>query len=283
MKENKNTYGIDFMCHLLEVSDSGYYDYCNREPSLRRKDEAGLATKIKEIHKSSRKVYGSPRIWDKLKKQGMRCSEKRIARIMKENKVVSIRRCKYKVTTTDSNHNFKVVDNVISRDFKANAVNRKWVGDITYIQTESATAYLASVIDLCSRRVVGWQVSDKIDSKLVCDAFSMAVFRRGIIPKEMIFHSDRGSQYAGNDFTKLLSNYSTQQSMSRKGNCWDNAVAESFFATLKLELVHHCKFQTVAEVKQVLAEWIENFYNCQRSHSSIGYLSPVEFEYSMAA
>ncbi len=281
IKDLRKSYQVEFLCRMLSVSKSGFYQTLKREDSPRKQKSEILLTKVRSIHAASRSSYGSPKMYNELKKESFACSENKIAKLMKDNKIVSIRHKKFKITTTNSNHQFGVAENILNREFSATKPNMKWVGDITYIPTSAGFAYLATIIDLYSRKVVGWEVSKNIDSELVCAAFSMATFRRKV-PADLVYHSDRGVQYASDEFQILLNNNNAIQSMSRKGNCWDNAVAESFFATLKLELVHHHKFQSVAEVKQIVADWIENFYNTSRSHSSINFMSPAEFEAKLA-
>jgi transposase InsO family protein len=265
------------MCKILELSRSGYYSWLKRSESARAKENRSLVVEIAAVHKKSRETYGSPRIHDELIKKNVKCSKNRVARLMNKNHIKSVHSKRFKPQTTDSKHQYQVPENILDQDFTATAPNQKWVGDITYIWTSEGWLYLAVVLDLFSRKVVGWSVSKSPDAELVCNAFMMAEIRRGK-PKNFIYHSDRGSQYASLPFRDLLQTFNVTLSMSRKGNCYDNAVIESFFHTLKVELVHRCKFVFRTAARRQIADYIENFYNTFRSHSSIGYCSPCNFE-----
>jgi transposase InsO family protein len=231
---------------------------------------------IKEIHQESKGEYGSPKIHQELRRRGTRCGQNRVARLMRKDglKAKTIRKFK---ATTNSNHSLPVAENLLNRDFTPAEPNKAWVADITYIWTNEGWLYLAIVIDLYSRAVVGWSMSERMTRTLVMDAFTLAVKRRNPSPG-LIHHSDRGSQYASADFQKLLAKYGTICSMSRKGNCWDNAAAESFFAILKRALVFHNQYVTRAQARQSLFDYIERFYNRKRIHSTLGYRTPHEVD-----
>ncbi len=275
IKQSENQYPIATQCEVLEVSRSGYYDWRDRPVSKRKQENLQLVEKIKEAHTESEETYGSPRIHAELVEQGLQVGENKVARLMRENKVVSIHRKKFR-STTDSNHSLPVAENLLDRDFEATAPNQKWVGDITYIPTREGWLYLAVVIDLFSRQVVGWSFSDTLSKSIAIDALQMAIKQRGV--SAQLFHSDRGVQYASGAFQKELEDAGTICSMSRKGNCWDNAVPESFFHTLKVERVHRRSYVTRDHARADIFDYLERFYNRKRKHSTLGYLSPVAFE-----
>ena len=277
IKAHTKEFSVKIMCKVLKVSRAGYYAWCKRPESRRRKENRSLVVRIKAAHAKSRQTYGSPRIHDALKKSGIECSKKRVARLMHEEGVISVHHKRFKPQTTNSKHEFPVSANVLDRQFSSTRPNEKWVGDITYIWTDEGWLYLATIIDLFSRRVIGWATSSSPSAELACRALEMAVFRRGK-PSDLVYHSDRGVQYASLEFRRRLKALSITSSMSRKGNCYDNAVAESFFHTLKVELIHRHKFSTKWSVRTLLADYIEEFYNTNRAHSTIGYCSPVDFE-----
>ena len=264
------------MCRNLNVSKSGYYAWAKHTPSQRAQEDAVLVNKISQVHKESRGTYGSPRVANDLQEQGLDVGRRRVARLMRENGISGRPQKLFKVTT-DSNHEFPVADNVLERNFNQNAPDAAWVTDISYIRTWEGWLYLAVVIDVFSRRVIGWSMATHMRSELVQDALGMALGSRIPIPN-MIHHSDRGSQYASNAYRDTLRQHGIVCSMSRRADCWDNAVAESFFATLKKELIHRRPWPTVAEARTAIAEYIEVFYNRKRKHSTLGYVSPVEFE-----
>ena len=239
-------------------------------------DDERLAAEIRQVHGENLKCYGSPRVHRELRKQGRRVSRKRVARIMRNESLVGRRKRKFK-STTDSNHTYEVAPNLLQQKFYAEHPDQVWMGDITYIRTQEGWLYLAVLIDLCTRQVVGWSMSEHIDAALALDTLDMAVARRRPKPG-LIHHTDRGVQYACNDYQKALTLGGLLPSMSRKGNCWDNAVAESFFGALKEELVYNVVFLTRDSARQAIFEYIEAFYNRRRLHSSIGYMSPIEFE-----
>ena len=264
------------MCKVLEVSPSGYYAWRKRPASATVQRRGRLTVMIKAIHKESRRNYGSPRVFEELQARGEPCNVKTAAKIMRENGIVAKRRRKFKVTT-DSNHDLPVAENLLDRQFTVAAPNRVWVCDITYIPTWEGWLYLATVQDLFSRKIVGWSMSGRITRQLVIDALEMAVDRRR--PElGLLCHSDRGSQYASDDYQAVLTRHGMICSMSRKGDCWDNAVMESFYSTLKTELIYHVVFRTREEARRAVFEYIEMFYNFHRRHSTLGYLSPADFE-----
>lgn len=270
----KLDYPVKKMCEGLSVSKSGYYKWSKRNPSTRKLENEKLVVEIKDIHRESRQTYGSPRIHDELLKRGHSCSRPRIARLMRKMGVHGKVKRKFK-STTDSNHNHAIAPKLITSKFVALKPNVAWVSDITYIPTAEGWLYLAAVMDLCSRHLIGLSMSDRMQRYLIMNAFDQAMKRRGQ-PNDIIIHSDRGSQYASLDYQALLKKYGARCSMGK--SCYDNATMESFFHTLKTELVHHHNFQTRKEAKQCIFEYIEVFYNNHRTHSSLGYLSPRDFE-----
>ncbi len=268
------------MCRLLEVSRSGFYAWLRREEGEvgpRALENRRLIERIKAIHAKSRETYGSPRIHAELRKSGDECGKNRVARLMSQAGIRSKVRKKFRVKTTNSNHAYPIAPNLL-RDRAAPVLpNEIWVADITYIPTAEGWLYLASILDLCSRKVVGWAMKDTLRVELTLGALEMALKRRR--PETgLLHHSDRGTQYAAGDYRDLLDEHGLVSSMSRKGNCYDNAAKESFFHTLKTELVHHTHYKTRDEAKASLFDYIEIFYNRQRLHSSLGYRSPEEFE-----
>jgi len=264
------------MCRQLGVSRSGYYDWKGREPSSRQQEDAVLVEQIRAIHAESRRTYGSPRVLDDLKERGFKVGRRRVARLMKENGITGTPKKPFK-RTTDSAHSLNVADNVLNREFTVDAPDTAWATDITYVRTWEGWMFLAVVIDLFSRRVVGWSMARHMRTGLVMGALRMALGRRVPGPN-MLHHSDRGSQYASHDYRDALRENGIQCSMSRKGDCWDNAVVESFFATIKKELIHRRPWPTVKAARAAIAEYIEVFYNRKRKHSTLGYICPVEYE-----
>jgi transposase InsO family protein len=264
------------MCYFLKVSRSAYYAWSISSPSKRAIETELISERTKQIFHDSRKTYGTRRIIKGLHKQGFTVSRRRIAKLMQRLGLYCKTKKKFKVTT-DSKHLLPVAANILNREFSVEQPNKCYVGDITYIYTSSGWLYLAVVIDLFSRKVVGWSMADSMKAELVNRALQMAISNRK--PNSgLLWHTDRGSQYASDSHREILQKHGITQSMSRKGNCWDNAVSESFFHTLKTELVHHIKFKTKEEAKQNIFEFIEVFYNRVRMHSANDYLSPVEFE-----
>jgi transposase InsO family protein len=267
------------MCRVLSVSTSGFYAWRKRAPSERSKQDLALLAEIDRSHKKSRRSYGSPRVFRDLKELGLKVGEKRVARLMREAGIRAKTVRHFRVTT-NSDHAHPIAPNILDRRFSpalTGRPNRVWVADITYIPTREGWLYLSAVLDLASRRVVGWSMQDRPTSSLAIDAVKMALSNRRP-DSGLLHHSDRGIQYAASDFRKLLKSRRIACSMSRKGDCWDNAVSESFFATLKKELVWDSDWRTRAEARAALFEWIEVWYNRQRRHSSTGYLPPAEYE-----
>jgi len=264
------------MCRVLKVSKSGYSDWLNRPTCKTKLENQVLAEYIQTFFLLSRMRYGSPRIKADLDSIGEVVGQNRVARIMAENGFRARFKKKY-IITTDSNHDYPISPNLLKRNFTATAPNQKWVSDITYLWAGDKWIYLCVIIDLYSRKVVGWSISRNIDTELLKDAFLMAVTLR-VPPKGLIFHSDRGIQYASKGFRKLIKLYCMKQSMSRKGDCWDNACAESFFKTLKVEEIYRYVSLTEKEVREKVFEYIEGFYNIKRRHSANNNLSPVKFE-----
>jgi putative transposase len=265
------------MCSVLEVSRSGYYAWVRRAESLRDQENRRLTNLIIEIHKKSRDTYGVPRIHAELKARGESCGKNRVARLMKTAGIRSKVRKKFRVTTTDSSHSLPVAPNLLDQCFVAARPNAIWAADITYIPTGEGWLFLASILDLFSRAIVGWSMDSTLKTSLVLGALRMALGRRRPGPG-LIHHSDRGSQYASWEYQKMLDEHGILCSMSRKGNCYDNAVKESFFHTLKTELVHEAHYATRAMARASLFDYMETFYNRERRHSSLGYLTPEEFE-----
>lgn len=276
IKNHTNHWKVSRMIKVLKVSSAGYYDWLKRPMSARAKANEFLDQKIKEIFDFHRSRYGQARIWPELLAAGVHCSYNRFKRRYRLLGLKAKGRKKFKVTT-DSGHNLGFAPNLLNRDFRTTNINQKWVGDITYIPTEQGWLYLAVLIDLHSRTVVGWAMSKRINQMLVCDALEMALRNRGY-PTGVIIHSDRGSQYCSKRYQKLLTRAQLKCSMSRKGNCWDNAVAESFFGRLKVELIHDVIYLTRDSAKSAIFEYIETYYNRIRRHSALDYRTPYEVE-----
>ena len=265
------------MCKVLNVSSSCFYRWLVRPASTRSQRGRLLLEKIREVHKSSGHIYGSPRVTVELHKAGERVSRPYVARLMKNNGIHSKVKKKYKITT-DSGHSYGIAENLLNRDFSADVLSEKWVGDITYVHTGKGWLYLTTVIDLADRKVVGWSLSTDMTAKNTSlAALKMAVKNRAV-RQGLIFHSDRGVQYACDEFKAVLMENGIVQSMSRKANCWDNAVAESFFKTLKAEMVYHNKFIDQQSAKLEIFGYIEGFYNTRRTHSALGYKTPKQME-----
>jgi len=258
------------------VSSSGYYAWKSRVKSSHKIANEELLIEIRRVFLEHDKNYGSPRIWNVLRKTGIHCSENRVARQMRKNNLVAVQRRKYRATT-NSKHNWPVAPNIVSRNFMTAAPNKIWFTDMTYIWTYEGWLYLAFVLDLYNRSVVGLSMDSQMTDELTQSALKQAIVRRRP-PEGLIHHSDRGSQYASGEYQELLKKYKIIPSMSRKGDCWDNAVGESFVHTLKVEKIHRCRFMTREEAKRVIFEYVEMYYNRKRAHSSLGYLSPFEFE-----
>jgi putative transposase len=265
------------MCRVLEVSRSGYYEWTKRSESAQKKLRKELETLIRRAFLNSRCLYGSPKIRQVLKQQGVQVSEKTVARIMKELGLKSRTVRKYKATT-NSNHNLPVHDNVLDQKFKAEAPNQVWMTDITYVHTNEGWVYLASVMDLYTRKIIGWKAGERMTKELVIQALDQAYSRQKPNKGDVLHHSDRGSQYASVDYQERLKTYGIKSSMSRKGNCYDNACIESFHSVLKKELIYLEKFKTRQQAYRELFEYIEYFYNRKRIHSSIRYFTPDQYE-----
>jgi putative transposase len=277
IQEHRDSYEVNLMCQTLQVSRSGYYAWKDRpiSPGQQRREE--LIGQIRQVHQASRRLYGSPRVHAELAERRIAVCLNTVANLMKQAQIRSRIKRRFVVRTTDSNHDHPIAANLLDRQFQAATPGQKWCGDITYVPTGEGFLYLAAVIDLCSRRIVGWSMADHLRAQLCLDALHMAINRRR--PKAgLLHHSDRGIQYACDDYQKLLDEQGIVASMSRTGNCYDNAVTESFFGTLKTELIYHEQYATRAEARRSIFEYIEVFYNRQRRHSAIGYKSPETFE-----
>jgi putative transposase len=275
----KNDHSILTLCLHLEVSASGYYDWQGRRtcPGPRAVEDQALAQEIDQIHTRSRKTYGAPRVEKELRKKGRCHGRNRVARLMKQKGLCGRQKGRYRVQTTDSNHDQPIAPNRLAAAPKATAPNQLWVADITYVETKEGWLYLAAILDLYSRKIVGWAMSEHIDTVLVLKALAMALLHR-CPPAKLLFHTDRGVQYASGDYRRALGQAGLIASMSRRGNCYDNATMESFWATLKLELVYRSCFETHAQAQTQIFDYIEVFYNRQRAHSALDYHSPVDFE-----
>jgi putative transposase len=280
IQTEKAIYPVRALCRMLAVSCTGFYAWCRRGLSLRAQQDAALKVQIRAAHAASGKRYGSPRIHADLKAENQHVGRKRVARLMREEGLEGQRKRRFRVTT-DSRHSHPVAANELNRNFTASAPNKVWVTDITYIWTREGWLYLAAILDLFSRRVVGWSLDSHIDRSLALDALAMALKTRHPEPG-LLHHSDRGVQYASVEYQSQLRDHDILCSMSRKGDCWDNAVAESFFSTLKAELVHRTDYVSRSQARASVFEYIEAFYNGRRRHSALGYVSPVEHEIAAA-
>lgn len=272
----KAHYSITDLCKALEVSTSGYYAWNKRKPCQRKRDDEALLQIIRSIFTTYRGTYGSPRIHDSLKDLGHKVGENRVARIMRENKLAVLPRRGWRCMTTKADPNNAVAANELDREFTATGINEKWVTDVTFVPTDEGWLYLASMIDLYNREVIGWAMSESNDTALTLNALDMALEFNNP-PEGLVHHSDRGSNYTAKEYREALAERGIETSMSRRGNCWDNAVAESFFATIKKELIHRFTFATRREAAAAIFEYIEVFYNRIRKHSKLGYNSPAEF------
>jgi transposase InsO family protein len=278
--EQAGEFPVELLCEVLDVSRSGYYAWRNRPPSAQQERRVQLTQQIAAVHEEHRQVYGSPRICRELQARGVSCSENTVAKLMRSRGIRSKRRRRFVVRTTDSRHDHPIAPNRLNQEFDVARPNQVWAADITYIPTGEGWLYLAVVLDLCSRKVVGWAVDDHLRSELAGRALEMAVLHRRP-PAELLHHSDRGVQYACDDYQALADRHGMLRSMSRTGNCYDNAVVESFFATLKTELTHHATYATRAQAELALFEFLEVFYNRKRRHSALDYQSPAEYETSL--
>lgn len=276
MAEHESEFRVQRMCRVLGVGRSGYYAWCSRSASHRVQEDEVLLVKIQQEYQVSRGTYGSPRIHAALQKQGVKCSQKRVARLMRLHKITGRKRQKRRPVTTQRDPGAIPAPNLLNQEFYASAPDQKWVSDITYIETAEGWLYLASILDLYSRKVVGWAMADHMEASLVEEALKMALQQRQ--PEAgLLHHSDQGRQYTSDAYQSCLANAHCQVSMSRTGNCYDNAAMESFFGTLKTECTTQ-PFATRAQARTAIFEFIEAWYNRQRLHSSLDYLSPMEFE-----
>lgn len=260
---------------MLGANRSAYYKWCNRGVTEQEKKRAALLQRIKEIFEESRRAYGSPRVYEQLRAEGYTCNHKTVESLMQKNGLQARTKKRFK-KTTDSDHDLEISPNLLDQDFTVQELDEVWVSDITYVATNEGWLYVTVFIDLYTRAIVGWCMSQNMPAEIVRDAFLMGVARRGRAP--IVVHSDRGSQYASDLFRGSLEKFGCLQSMSRKGNCWDNAVAESFFSSLKIESIHHRTFDTREEAKIAIFDYLEIFYNTRRMHSSIGYMTPADRE-----
>jgi putative transposase len=281
IEDRRADYPVTILCGVLEVSPAGYYAWRSRPESERSAANRDLVEDIRRVHRDTRGRYGSPRIHAELKAQGRGASRGRIERLMHRHGIRAIMACRRRARTTDSRHDLPIAPNLLDRNFTAAAPNRIWLADITYIETDQGWLYLATVMDLYSRRIVGWAMADHLRTSLPLAALKMAISaqRPGL---GLIHHSDRGVQYASADYRKMMQSAGFRVSMSRKANCYDNAPMESFFHTLKTELVHHSQYATRQEATRDIFAYIEGFYNRTRRHSAIGYISPIEMELKVA-
>lgn len=289
IQRHRRIWPVHVMCRVLRVARSGFYAWLRRSPSPRQVRRDELIRKIRATHESNRRVYGSPRVHAALRAQGERVCVNTVAKVMRTERIAAKNKPKFTPRTTDSTHDRPVAANVLDRDFTATAPNRKWVADVTYVPTDEGWLYVAAVLDLCSRRIVGWSMAEHLRTELVGDALTMALTRRRLrhnpsgLPggggfRGLLHHSDRGSQYAGDDYQGLLAEHGIACSMSRRGDCYDNAAMESFFGTLKTELIHHERYRTRDQARASIFQYIEGFYNRTRLHSTLGYQSPEAFE-----
>ena len=281
IEAHRDEFDITRMCRQLGVSRTGYSQWSVRAPSDRAMANAALDVQVAALHAQSKRSYGRPRIVRGLRKQGLRVGHERVRRSLKRQGLGPVYKRPYRVTT-DSNHHKPIAPNVLNRRFDGWHINQAWVGDISYLATNEGWLYLAVIMDLASRRIVGWSMSERITADLVCQALTSAYWRRKPVPG-LIMHTDRGSQYASGIYRRLTKDYRIVQSMSRKGNCWDNSPMESFFKTLKVERVHQLRYATRAQAKLDVIDWIEGFYNRERLHSFNDYQAPNDVESSLRA
>lgn len=274
--ENRGTFKVGRICDIVGVSRSGFYAWLRRPESPRKAENQQLVTKIRLIHGQSRKSYGAPRIHRELKEQGVPCSKNRVARLMRREGIKAKTPRKFKATT-DSKHNLPVAPNLLDQRFDIIEPNKVWLADITYVATEEGWLYLAGIMDLGSRRIIGWSMDKQMSRTLTIEALRMALGTRADV-QGVMHHSDRGSQYASEDYQKLLRSEGMICSMSRKGNCYDNAVMESFFGTIKTECLYDFRFRSREEARRIIFDYIEIFYNRQRRHSALDYVSPCNYE-----
>lgn len=278
VRHHRKRWPVEVMCRVLKVSRSGYYAWIKRKPSARSQRQEKLLEKIRIVHQENRELYGSPRVHRALLIDGQTVSRNTVARIMRQAKIRAKSRRRFVPRTTDSSHRQPVADNLLDRDFTASLPDQKWLADITYVSTDQGWLYHSAVLDCFSRKIVGWAMADHMETDLVADALKMALQHRQPAGEKLLHHSDRGVQYASDDYQQILGGHGITVSMSGRGNCYDNAMMESFFATLKTELIHQQNYATREQAKQSIFEYIEVFYNRKRLHSSLGYVSPESFE-----
>ncbi|MFN7834794.1 MAG: IS3 family transposase [Burkholderiaceae bacterium] len=274
--QKKAAYPVGLLCEVMQVSRSGYYKWLKEKGGKRAMSDETALGHIREVFAKSRQTYGRRRVTRRLRKMGIVISEKRVGRLMREAGLRAVGSFKFRATT-NSKHSRPVAPNLLAREFSVASLNTAWVSDITYVPTSQGWLYLCVILDLASRRIVGWSMRDTMHAEMVTTALREALDARKPAPG-LIFHSDRGVQYASTEVVRLLQSREVRQSMSRKGDCWDNAVSESSFATIKKELVYRCKFADRETARQALFEYLEVFYNRDRDHSALGYLTPEEFE-----
>lgn len=278
MKDYRKEFAVEKMCQVFGVSRSGFYEWLNRKPSKRSCENLVLIETIKKIHTETKFRLGSPKITMELRDRGLFVSRVRVARLMKSMGIRSIITKKFRVSTTDSNHTYVPSDNLLNRDFTASRPAEKWVSDITYVKTKQGWLYLTVVMDLFDRKIIGWSMSDSLAAETtVIGALNMALRSRPINPHKLIFHSDRGVQYSCIEFRKIIAKNFIKQSMSRRANCWDNAVAENFFKILKSELIYQIPELNSEQIKVLIFEFIEIWYNKRRKHSYLSFLTPEDF------
>jgi len=278
IERHRRFWPICVQCRVLKVSVSGFHQHlARRKVQGRHLSDAALLAHISSVYAEHRGAYGWPRIWRELVKRGIRVGKQRVQRLMQQHGIRARGKRRFRVATTDSRHDLPVAPNRLNRNFTPAGPNQAWAGDITYIASEEGWLFLAVVIDLFSRKVVGWSMRPDMHRSLVIDALEMGLFQRRPLKGQLIFHSDRGSQYASDDFRAVLDQHGVMASMSRKGNCWDNAVTETLFGSLKVERLHGERFETIRQAKDAVLAWLL-WYNRQRMHSTLNYLSPVEFE-----
>lgn len=278
---HQSIWPVRTMCRMLEVSHGGFYDWSVRGPSQRSLEQARLTALVRQSFLESDRTYGSPRVWRDLADWGERCGEKRVARLMRSAGLQARAKRRRRPLDEGLRPEHTIAPNVLAREFEAPAANKKWVADFTYVWTAEGWLYVAVVLDLFSRKVVGWSMSSEMTAQLVLDALLMAIWRRGK-PIELLHHSDQGSQYTSEDFQRLLDDQGVVCSMSRRGDCWDNAAMESFFSTLKTERLSRRRYTTRDEARADVFDYIERFYNPRRRHSTLGQVSPDQFEKTRA-
>jgi putative transposase len=277
IKGHRRRWPVAAICRVLRVSRSGFFAWLKRPASKRDRRRRELIEKIRAAHRENRELYGSPRVHRALLIDGERVSRNTVAKLMRQEKIRARNKRKFVPRTTDSRHEYPIADNLLDRQFQSSRPDCKWVADITYVPTDQGWLYLAGVLDCFSRKIVGWSMADHLETSLVSEALRMALIHRGH-PEGLLHHSDRGVQYASEDYQHLLNSHGLTASMSGRGDCWDNAMMESFWATLKTELIHQSHYMTREQARAAIFEYIEVFYNRKRLHSSLGYVSPESFE-----